>query len=174
MDADARVAVTDRSMPLVPEAPSPAARDAAGPPLGPSERATLQAAAALVIPASAEWDVPGADDPLILADIEATLGRDRDAVLAALAHLDAAAGGPLAEQPAPRRAAAAAWLREHQRALADTLAQQVAACYYRDERVMRSIGLPPRPPYPDGYAVPAGDLSLLDPVRARGRLWREA
>jgi hypothetical protein len=29
-----------------------------------------------MIPASAEFDVPGADDPAILADILATLGRD--------------------------------------------------------------------------------------------------
>ena len=40
---------------------------------------------------------------------------------------------------------------------------------------MRSLGLEPRPPYPQGYEVEAGDYdSLLEPVRARGRLWRQA
>ena len=43
-----------------------------------AQRATLRAAAALVIPASAEFGVPGADDEIIAADIERTLGRDRE------------------------------------------------------------------------------------------------
>ena len=47
-----------------------------------------------------------------------------------------------------------------------------ARCYYRDDRVMASIGIEVRPPFPEGYAVEEGDLSLLDPVRARGPIWR--
>lgn len=156
---------------MIAAAELPGATDA---PLNPAQRASLRVAAALVIPASAQWNVPGADDPAILADIERTLGRDREPVLAALALLDKAAGGPLADQPPERQVAAGAWLREHHRALADTLAAQVICCYYRDDRVMRSIGLEPRPPYPLGYDAPAGDLGLLAPVRARGRVWREA
>lgn len=53
-----------------------------------------------------------------------------------------------------------------------TLALQTVECYYLDNRVMSAIGLPTRPPYPDGYTVHRGDLSLLDPVRERGQIWR--
>jgi hypothetical protein len=31
-----------------------------------------------------------------------------------------------------------------------------------------------RPPYPKGYQVVQGDLSLLEPVRARGKIYRDA
>lgn len=161
-----------RSIPIAeaapPDTPEPA------PPLSPAQRSTLRAAAALVIPASAHFDVPGADDESIVADIERTLGRDRAAVLLALEKLDAAAGGPLAGEAPAQREAAGQWLREHEPALATTFAGLVVACYYRDDRVMRSLGLEPRPPYPQGYEVEPGDCAaLLEPVRARGRLWRD-
>ncbi|MBI5716989.1 MAG: hypothetical protein HZC37_04795 [Burkholderiales bacterium] len=134
----------------------------------------MHAAAALVVPPSADFGgLPGADDPTIAADIERTMGRDRPAVVLALEKLDAAAGGPLADHDAAQREAAGRWLREHEPALAAAFAGHVVACYYRDDRVMRSLGLEPRPPYPLGFEVEAGDFaSLLEPVRARGRLWR--
>jgi len=39
---------------------------------------------------------------------------------------------------------------------------------------MRAIGMELRPPFPRGFEVAQGDWSLLDPVRARGRIWRDA
>jgi hypothetical protein len=38
--------------------------------------------------------------------------------------------------------------------------------------VMRSIGMEARPPFPKGHELEQGDWSLLEPVRARGRIWR--
>lgn len=163
--------MSERSIPIAPA--KPAAIDAA-PPLTAAQRATLRAAAALVIPASAELGVPGADDEIIAADIERTMGRDRADVLCALEELDAAADAPLAECSAAQREVTGRWLRAHRGALATTFANLVFACYYRDDRVMRALGLEPRPPYPKGFEVEPGDWSLLDPVRARGRIWREA
>jgi hypothetical protein len=55
-----------------------------------------------------------------------------------------------------------------------TLSRVVLQCYYRDDRVVRSLGLRPRPPYPKGHVLEDGDWSLLDPVRARAPLWRRA
>ena len=163
-----------RSIPIAEAAPPVTPEPA--PPLTPAQRRSLRAAAALIIPASAEFGgVPGADDPSIAADIERTMGRDGPAVMLALDKLDAAAGGPLAEQAVARREAAGGWLREHEPVLAATLAGLVVACYYRDDRVMRSLGLEARPPYPQGFEVEPGDYaSLLEPVRARGRVWRHA
>ena len=51
----------------------------------------------MIIPASAEYDVPGADDAAIQADILATLGRDTAGVREALDHLARLAGMPLAD-----------------------------------------------------------------------------
>jgi hypothetical protein len=55
-----------------------------------------------------------------------------------------------------------------------TLSRVILQCYYRDDRVVRSLGLEPRPPFPLGHTLEQGDWSLLDPVRKRARLWRDA
>ncbi len=48
----------------------------------------------------------------------------------------------------------------------------VLLCYYRDDRVMRSLGQEPRSPFPKRHVVEQGDWSLLDPVRERAPMWR--
>ena len=45
-------------------------------PLTPAQTDDLRAIAGIIIPASMEFDIPGADDPAIQADMVATLGRD--------------------------------------------------------------------------------------------------
>src|ERR1700704_1359413 len=52
------------------------------------------------------------------------------------------------------------------------IARVILLCYYRDDRVMHSLGQEPRPPFPKGHTVEQGDWSLLDPVRARSRMYR--
>ena len=56
----------------------------------------LRRLAAFMVPASAEYGVPGADDEAIFADVVRSLGRDRDAVRKALAMLREIAGGDFA------------------------------------------------------------------------------
>ena len=48
-----------------------------------------------------------------------------------------------------------------------------AECYYRDPRVLRALGLAPRPPFPLGHQVEDSDWSLLDPVKGMRPIWRE-
>ena len=54
-----------------------------------------------------------------------------------------------------------------------TLVSIIAQCYYRDDRVMRSLEMEPRSPFPQGFEVEQGDWSLLDPVKRRGRIYRQ-
>ena len=54
------------------------------------------------------------------------------------------------------------------------LVRVVLQCYYRDDRVLRSLGLELRAPFPKGHVLPEGDWSLLDPVRARAGSLRRA
>jgi hypothetical protein len=143
-------------------------------PLTPAQRDDLRAIAGMMIPASAEFDVPGADDPAIQADIGATLGRDAGLVREALDELARLTDQPLASLGPARREAVAAELRAQGGAAVATLARVVLQCYYRDDRVVRSLGLEPRPPYPKGYELEDGDWSLLDPVRGRPPMWRRA
>jgi hypothetical protein len=127
-----------------------------------------------MIPASAEFDVPGADDALIFADIVGTMGRDTAQVREALGALAALAGGPVADLDTARRDAVVLAFRERGGVAAATLSRVILQCYYRDDRVVRSLGLEPRPPFPKGHTLEQGDWSLLDPVRKRAKLWRDA
>ena len=142
--------------------------------LSPAETRDLRCIAAMIIPASMEYDVPGADDPTIIADIVASLGRDLPAVRRALAALNAAAGGAFAELDAARRDSVVASFRASGGADAATLSRVILQCYYRDDRVVRSLGLEPRAPFPKGHTLEQGDWSLLDPVRKRPKMWRDA
>ncbi len=139
-----------------------------------AQRDDLRAVAAMIIPASDEYKVPGADDPAIQADILATLGRDTDMVKAALDHLARLAGKPLAELDPARRDAVASEFRASGGAAAATLVRVVLQCYYRDDRVLRSLGLELRAPFPKGYTLEQGDWSILDPVKARPSTLRRA
>jgi hypothetical protein len=139
-----------------------------------AQRNDLRTVAAMIIPASDEYKVPGADDPAIQADMLATLGRDTLLVRTALDHLARLAGQSLAELDAARRDAVAAEFRATGGAAAATLVRVVLQCYYRDDRVLRSLGLELRAPFPKGHVLPEGDWSLLDPVRARGGTLRRA
>ena len=135
--------------------------------LTPAQRDDLQVVAGMIIPASSEYNVPGADDAVIQADMLATLGRDAPMVREALDHLERLAGKPLASLDATRRDAVAKEFRASGCAAAATLARVVLQCYYRDDRVLRSLGLELRPPFPLGYPLEQGDWSLLHPVKAR-------
>jgi hypothetical protein len=138
------------------------------------QRDDLRAIAAMMIPESAEYRVPGADDRAIQADILATLGRDAKPVSEALDHLARLAGARLAELDAAGREAIATEFRAAGGGAAATLIRVVLQCYYRDDRVLRSLGLELRPPFPKGYTLEQGDWSLLERVKTRSPMWRRA
>ena len=156
-----------------------------------AEQSMLAAFAGAVIPASVEYGVPGADDAQIVADILATARPHYDAVRAGLGFQDtvatAAYGAPFAELSQADRAdfversntdggfdhvewefdpSAIAGQR--------TLISIILQCYYRDDRVMQSLAMEPRPPFPQGFEVEQGDWSLLEPVKQRGKIYRSA
>ncbi|HVH80101.1 MAG TPA: hypothetical protein VM782_11970, partial [Stellaceae bacterium] len=122
---------------------------------------------------SAEYGVPGADDEIIFADIVRSLGRDRDAVRQSLAMLREIAGGDFAELDEAKAEAAAMALLGREGLVITALGRAVLQCYYRDDRVMRALGIEPQAPYPKGRILEQGDWSLLDVVRDRPRMWRD-
>ena len=138
------------------------------------QRDDLRTVAGMIIPASDEYKVPGADDAAVQADILKTLGRDTAPVTAALDHLARLADRPLADLDSSRRDEIATEFRATGGAPAATLVRVVLQCYYRDDRVLRSLGLELRAPFPQGYVLEQGDWSLLDPVKARPPSLRRA
>lgn len=141
--------------------------------LSPLEMRDLRRLAGMMIPASADHDVPGADDAIIFADIVQSLGRDLGDVRAALTELSALAEGAFADLDATRAKVVAETFHASRSPAATTLGRVVLQCYYRDDRVLRSLGVEPRPPFPKGHTLEQGDWSLLDAVRGRPKLWRD-
>ena len=133
----------------------------------------LRCLAAMIIPASARFGLPAADDPVVFADLLGSLEHDRIEVEAGLAHVRAKAGRGLMTLDAAGRAALGRALQAEGEANVAVLSRLVMLAYYRDDRVVRSLGLEPRAPFPKGHEVEAGDWSLLDPVRGRRPMWRD-
>jgi len=136
-----------------------------------TELAVIRRLVGRIIPASTEYGVPGADDDVIFSDITATLATNIAALGDMLASLEADA---VERASAPDIDALIQRLQEPFGPAVGLLIAVVAQCYYRDDRVMRSLEMEARAPFPKGFEVEAGDWSLLDPVRARSPIWRDA
>jgi len=61
--------------------------------------------------------------------------------------------------------------KEHSAAVA-TLISQCLTAYYEHPRVIEAFGWASAPPQPAGHALAPFDVNLLEPVRARGHIWR--
>jgi hypothetical protein len=129
--------------------------------------------AGTMIPESAAFGVPGADDSAILDDIARTIGRDLPLVREALAAIAAKAGGPFAALDRDGREALINDYTTSGGAAAATLGRVIVSAYYRDDRVLLALGLEARAPFPKGHALEQGDWSLLDAVRKRAPFWRD-
>lgn len=141
--------------------------------LSPAELASLRDIAGTIIPADGELRVPGADDPAILDDIVKSVGRDLPLVREALATITAKAGGGFMKMDRDEREALFNGYYASGAAAAAVLGRVILGAYYRDDRVLQSLGLEARAPFPKGYALEQGDWSLLDAVRERPPLWRD-
>jgi hypothetical protein len=147
--------------------------DDPGSELTPAELRDLRRLAGIMVPSSTDYRVPGADDAAIFADIVRSLGRDRNGVREALAMLRDIAGGDFAAIDEANAEATAMALLGRQGPQITALGRAVLQCYYRDDRVIRSLGLEPGSPFPKGHTVEQSDWSLLDKVRKRPPMWRD-
>ena len=141
--------------------------------LSAAEARDLRRLAGMMLPASEQYRVPGADDPAIFDDILSSLGRELGDVRAALHELTMLAGGAFADLDFTRAETVAQAFCASGTQVAAVLGRIILQCYYRDDRVLVSLGLEARPPFPKGHEVEQGDWSLLDIVRTRKPLWRD-
>ena len=125
-------------------------------PFDADDKQALQAVLAYMIPANKQR--PGADDPLIMADILSTGRSSAPLIKSALAIYRSTDLVTLSQTRTPE---------------VNALVSLAVQCYYRDDRVMASLEMEPRAPHPQGYEIPEGDWQLLEPVRQRGRHYRD-
>lgn len=139
-------------------------------PLTGDERAELAAVLGVLIPADEARGIPGADAVVLdgLCDDRAQIVTIRGG----LSLLWGWVGGRFADEPVARRVELLARLEREQVLLFRALLKAVVSRYYVDDRVLRAIGVEPRPPFPDGYRVEDGDLLLLESVYERGPICR--
>jgi len=128
-----------------------------------------------IIPPSPERGLPGAGEAGVAAYVERVLDALpdlRSLVTQGLADLERLAraqnGRPFTELP---RAERQALLADQGFVFPLTLHTYVG--YYQTARVAEALGLEPRPPHPQGYEMEPNDLTLLDAVRRRPKLFRD-
>ena len=131
----------------------------------------------MIIPASDDGRFPSAADMDVLSYIVKTEPELLDTIRIELDRLNAVSkdlhGMVFGDAEGTARQGLLDEVRGVEPQFLGGLALQTVTLYYQDDRVMEAIGLEARPPFPGGYEVVAGDLSLLDPVRARGQVYRD-
>lgn len=154
--------------------------DEQGPVLSAGERRTLAALLDEIIPPRPDGRLPGAGELGLVAHLEGVLARSPaigPVLSRGLAALDAGArrrgaDGFAALPPGEDRTALLREVAAEEPQLLSTLVFHGFAGYYQHPRVLEALGLEARPPFPQGYAMPAFDDSLLEGVRRRRRLYR--
>jgi hypothetical protein len=133
-----------------------------------------------IIPPSPDGRLPGAGELGLADHVEAVLRRApelRPVVARGLAALDALArehgARDFAALPRDARVEALHGLAATEPQCLPGLVFHTYTGYYQAARVLEGLGLEPRPPHPKGHVLEAGDLGLLEPVRRRGKLYRE-
>ena len=145
--------------------------------LNSAQQRTFVAILDMIIPASDDGRFPSAADMDVLGYIAKTDPQLLDTVRTELDRLNAGSedlyGVVFGDAGETHRQGLLDEIRGAEPQFLGGLALQTVTLYYQDDRVMEAIGMEARPPFPKGYEVVAGDLSLLDPVRARGQVYRD-
>ncbi|HKB55366.1 MAG TPA: gluconate 2-dehydrogenase subunit 3 family protein, partial [Ramlibacter sp.] len=143
-----------------------------------ARRETLRAVLAMLVPASPDGRMPGAAEmPQVLQRIE-HLEAELPGLRGGLEMLEDEAiaryGAAFAALDGASRSTVLDEFGARHPAVLQRLALETVTCYYQQDGVIERLGMEPRPPYPKGYQVLPGDLTLLNPVTARGRIYRDA
>ena len=147
--------------------------DRPGTGLSAAEIFDLREIAGTMLPESAAFGVPGADDPTILDDIVGSTGRDLPLIREALREISVKSGGAFAKMDRDSREALINEYYVGCGSAGAALGRVILGAYYRDDRVLLSLGMEARPPFPKGHVLEQGDWSLLDAVRNRPPFWRD-
>ncbi len=139
------------------------------------ERNLLRQVAGLIIPASIQYNVPGADDETIFGRILVLAAGAAETLKVQLEAFE-----NLAEKRHKEcfsnldKADKITLLKDTTNSnFLNRMIMYTAECYYADGRVLESINLKSTPPFPGGYELEQGDWSLLDPVRKRKPFYKK-
>lgn len=147
-------------------------------PLTELHRQTLDAVLEVIVPADPARALPSAGEVGVLGYLQTHAGDYWQQLGIDLDRLDESAFRQFAQNfwqlSIAERARVAHLMRNGDPGFLRRLALEAVTCYYQDDRVMLALGLEPRAPAPKGYEAYAGDFSLVEPVVARGEIWRRS
>jgi hypothetical protein len=144
------------------------------------EERTLTSVLDEVIPPSDDGRLPGAGELGLARHVEQMLDQTpalRPLIVQGISGLDELARSrgsqSFAALSKPDRVQVLNELGPKQPAFLPTLLLYTYGGYYQNGRVVEALGLEARPPFPEGYEVEPNDLTLLDEVRQRPKMYRE-
>jgi hypothetical protein len=145
-----------------------------------AQRTTFVAVLDEIIPPSKDGRLPGAGAAGVLDSVIAGLKLQPPAlkaVLAGLAALDdrarEAGAADFAALSREDRVDGMRALERDQPEFIPSLIYLTYTGYYQIESVTAGLGLESWPPHPGGFHLAASDPALVDPVRRRGKIYRE-
>ena len=140
----------------------------------PQLRVTLAALLDTMIPADEEYKTPSAGTDDIVNDVIRSLHEDASTTLEEfLTRLNDQATTRFEDLDLDARWQAFAESQHLDAQALRALSAVLLQCYYRNDDVLKSLGMEARAPFPIGNEVEQGDWSLLDQVRSRGSFYRE-
>jgi len=122
-----------------------------------------------LIPASPERGMPAAGQVGVADHVQ----QAEELLPVIAAGLDALRDAGFDALPSAQRVETLNALEASQPGFLPLMVFQAYQGYYQNLATLEALGLPPRPPHPLGYEVEDNDLGLLEPVRAREKLYRE-
>ena len=140
--------------------------------LNPELRTILVALLEVLIPADESYGVPSAGDDQVVDDFIRSMKGSTETITSFLKTIDSETNGGFTSMSPEDRLNQFESIQQSHRGAARTLGSLLLHVYYRDDRVLESLGMEGRAPFPLGNEVDRGDYTLLDPVKARGSIYR--
>lgn len=146
-------------------------------PFNDAERETLKKVVGRIIPPSQDHGIPGADVTEIFMQI-LEKARQYEAILTTgIAKLDQQSierfETPFASADFTDQDILLKGLKSSREGFGSILTSITVQAYYQNARVLESLNLEPRPPFPKGHELEQGDWTLLDPVRNKDKIYRK-
>ena len=134
---------------------------------------TLACVLDAIVPPDAGRGMPGAGETGVTDHVARALVENPDWVPVVASGLSALIDRGFEQLDPSRRADVLNEVEASQPGFLPILIFQTYQGYYQAPGVLAALGLPPRAPHPLGYEMEENDLTLLETVRAREKLYRE-
>ena len=134
---------------------------------------TLTSLLNLIIPASEDGKMPGANDVVDFSFInnENLLSLIKEGLIRIIDESNNQYGQEFSALSVAEQLEIVNGLKRKLFRFFTDLTTQVVQYYYQHDDILKAIGLDARPPFPKGYDVEEGDILLLEPVFLRGKIY---